>query len=71
MPWATPPSIWPLARMGWMTLPTSCRAWKSVTVADVGGGVYGDLGDVDGPGVAGVGVAAVVSSSQKMLPGAS
>ena len=43
-----------------MTLPTSCRAWKSVTVGGVGGGVDGDLGDVDGPGVGGIGVAAVL-----------
>ena len=59
MPCATPPSIWPAARMGWRTLPTSWRAWKSVTGGGVGGGVDGDFGYVDGPGVGGVGVAAV------------
>ena len=31
MPWATPPSIWPAARTGLITRPTSWRATKSST----------------------------------------
>ena len=43
-----------------MTLPTSCKAWKSVTAARVGKSVDGDLGDVDGPRVGRIGVAFVL-----------
>ena len=57
MPCATPPSIWPAARIGWRTLPTSCRGVEVGDAGGIRGGVDGDFGDVDCPGVGGIGFA--------------
>ena len=60
MPWATPPSIWPAGEDGMEDLADLLEGVEVCHGGGVGAGVDGDLGDVDGPGVGGVGVAFVL-----------